>query len=86
MLQACWDALAGGGRLVANAVTVQTEAVLAAAHERYGGSLVRLQVSRAEPVGRGTAAGGADGAGGPRFHGWRPAMPVTIYHVERTAP
>lgn len=78
VLEACWDALAGGGRLVANAVTVQTEAVLAAAHERYGGHLVRVQVSRAEPVGR--APVGADKA---RFHGWRPAMPVTIWHVER---
>ncbi|MBW0104922.1 precorrin-6y C5,15-methyltransferase (decarboxylating) subunit CbiE [Pseudonocardia sp. KRD291] len=83
VLQACWDALAGGGRLVANAVTVQTEAALAAAHERYGGRLVRLQVSRAEPVGR-AAAGGADGAGSTRFHGWRPAMPVTIWSVEAT--
>ncbi|MDN5917252.1 MAG: precorrin-6y C5,15-methyltransferase (decarboxylating) subunit CbiE [Pseudonocardia sp.] len=69
VLETCWDALSGGGRLVANAVTVQTEAVLAAAHERYGGHLVRLQVSRAEPVGH--------------FHGWRTSMPVTIWNVER---
>lgn len=69
VLEACWEALADGGRLVANAVTVQTEAVLAAAHGRHGGNLVRMQVSRAEAVGR--------------FHGWRPAMPVTIWNVER---
>lgn len=75
VLETCWDALSGGGRLVANAVTVQTEAVLAAAHERYGGHLVRLQVNRAEPV---------QGAGRTRFHGWRAAMPVTIWTVERT--
>lgn len=83
VLDACWDALAAGGRLVANAVTVQSEALLAAAHERHGGHLVRLQVSRAEPVGRGTAGGGADGAGRHRFHGWRAAMPVTIWTVQR---
>ncbi|RZT86590.1 precorrin-6Y C5,15-methyltransferase (decarboxylating) [Pseudonocardia sediminis] len=70
VLETCWDALEHGGRLVANAVTVQTEALLAGAHERYGGHLVRLQVSRAEPVGR--------------YHGWRASMPVTIWNVERT--
>ncbi len=60
--------LATGGRVVANAVTVQTEAALAAAHARHGGTLVRVQVGRAEPVGG--------------FHGWRQSMPVTIWSVK----
>lgn len=69
VLDACWDALPPGGRLVANAVTVEAEAVLAAARSQRGGSLVRMSVARAGPVGAFTA--------------WRPAMPVTIWSVER---
>lgn len=52
-----------GGRLVANAVTLETEAVLLALQARLGGDLVRLAVSRAVPV--------------KGMTGWRPAMPVT---------
>ncbi|HEV7435964.1 MAG TPA: precorrin-6y C5,15-methyltransferase (decarboxylating) subunit CbiE [Pseudorhizobium sp.] len=52
-----------GGRLVANAVTLEMEAVLLAAQARLGGRLIRLQISRAEPVGS--------------MQGWRAAMPVT---------
>jgi precorrin-6B C5,15-methyltransferase / cobalt-precorrin-6B C5,C15-methyltransferase len=69
VLPACWSALAGGGRLVANAVTVQAEALLASWYERHGGSLTRLQVQRAAPVGR--------------FTGWRPALPVTQWVVDK---
>lgn len=56
-------ALKPGGRLVANAVTTEMEAVLIAAHAGLGGSLIRIDIARAAPVGRMT--------------GWRPAMPVT---------
>jgi len=62
-------ALRPGGRLVVNAVTLATEAVLLARHAALGGELVRIAVSRATPVGR-PAAPGAPLA-------WRPAMPVT---------
>ncbi|TIX87925.1 precorrin-6y C5,15-methyltransferase (decarboxylating) subunit CbiE [Rhizobium sp. P44RR-XXIV] len=55
--------LKSGGRLVANAVTTQMEAILLIEHARRGGSLVRIDIARAAPVGRMT--------------GWRPAMPVT---------
>ncbi|WP_440105003.1 precorrin-6y C5,15-methyltransferase (decarboxylating) subunit CbiE [Streptosporangium sp. H16] len=65
MVEACWEALRPGGRLVANAVTVESEAVLARWHGRLGGGMVRLAVSRAAPVGG--------------FTGWRPMMPVTIW-------
>jgi precorrin-6Y C5,15-methyltransferase (decarboxylating) len=57
-----WARLRPGGRLVANAVTLEGEAVMLALHARHGGELVRIAVSRAEPVGR--------------LHGWRPAMAV----------
>ncbi|MEM7439903.1 MAG: precorrin-6y C5,15-methyltransferase (decarboxylating) subunit CbiE [Pseudomonadota bacterium] len=64
---ACWDALRPLGRLVANAVTLESETVLIDLHKRHGGQLVRLQVHRAEPVGGLT--------------GWRPAMPVTQWSL-----
>ncbi len=67
VIEICWAALKSGGRLVANAVTLETEAKLLAAREAYGGDLVRLQATYADPVGRMT--------------GWRPAMPVTQYAV-----
>jgi precorrin-6Y C5,15-methyltransferase (decarboxylating) len=69
VLDACWTALRSGGRLVANAVTLEAEAVLADGYARLGGELTRLAVSRAAPVGGLT--------------GWRPAMPVTIWSVVR---
>ncbi len=56
-------ALRSGGRLVANAVTLETEALLLARHAALGGELIRIAVSRASPVGEKT--------------GWRAAMPVT---------
>ncbi|MFD9207521.1 precorrin-6y C5,15-methyltransferase (decarboxylating) subunit CbiE [Streptomyces sioyaensis] len=63
LLDACWDALPAGGRLVANTVTLESEALLAERHRRHGGELVRLAVAHAVPVGG--------------FTGWRQAMPVT---------
>jgi precorrin-6B C5,15-methyltransferase / cobalt-precorrin-6B C5,C15-methyltransferase len=56
-------ALKPGGRLVANAVTLEMEAVLLAAQAKLGGNLIRVDVSRAAPVGS--------------MQGWKPAMPVT---------
>ncbi|WP_050997210.1 MULTISPECIES: bifunctional cobalt-precorrin-7 (C(5))-methyltransferase/cobalt-precorrin-6B (C(15))-methyltransferase [unclassified Frankia] len=67
LLEACWAALRGRGRLIVNAVTVESEAVLAAWYARRGGDLIRLAVSRASPVGG--------------FTGWRSAMPVTQWTV-----
>lgn len=52
MLEACWEALAPGGRLVANAVTLEAEARLMAFRATAGGALTRIAVSRAGPVGR----------------------------------
>ena len=59
----CWDAVPVGGRLVANVVTLEGEIALADFRERHGGELVRIAVSRAEPVGP--------------FTGWKPLMAVT---------
>ncbi|CDX12924.1 Precorrin-6Y C(5,15)-methyltransferase (decarboxylating) [Mesorhizobium sp. ORS 3324] len=55
-------ALRSGGRLVANAVTLEMEALLLDQHTRRGGDLTRIALSRAAPVGS--------------MQAWRPAMPV----------
>jgi precorrin-6B C5,15-methyltransferase / cobalt-precorrin-6B C5,C15-methyltransferase len=60
-------ALRPGGRLVINAVTLETESLLVREHARAGGALTRIEISRAAPI------GGESG----RMLGWRPAMPVT---------
>jgi precorrin-6Y C5,15-methyltransferase (decarboxylating) len=69
MIDAVWQALKPGGRLVINAVTLETEAVLIARQARHGGSLLRLAVERAGPVGGRT--------------GWRAAMPVVQWSVTK---
>lgn len=63
VLDAAIKALRTGGRLVANAVTLEMEALLLARHTQLGGDLARLAISRASPVGS--------------MQAWRPAMPVT---------
>lgn len=64
VIDAAIDALRpGGGRLVVNAVTLESEALLIARHAAHGGELTRIAIARAEAVGSKT--------------GWRPALPVT---------
>jgi len=55
ILETCWRALKPGGRLVANAVTLEAEARLVAFQAEVGGELARVSVSRAQPVGRRSA-------------------------------
>ncbi len=63
LLEECWKALNPGGRLVANAVTIAAEQLLLEWQKENGGDLIRISVSRAEPIGS--------------FQGWRPLRPVT---------
>jgi precorrin-6Y C5,15-methyltransferase (decarboxylating) len=63
VMDAAKAALKPGGRLVANAVTTEMEAILLAEHARHGGALIRIDIARVTPIGA--------------MHGWRPAMPVT---------
>lgn len=63
VFEACWAALKSGGRMVVNAVTLETEARLLAAHAALEGRLTRISIDRAEAVGG--------------KWGWRAAMPVT---------
>jgi precorrin-6Y C5,15-methyltransferase (decarboxylating) len=51
LLPALWEALRPGARLVANAVSTDGERALLDWQARHGGSLTRLAVSRATPLG-----------------------------------
>jgi len=52
LFETCWSALRSGGRLVANAVTVESELILFQWHSQLGGELTRIGIQRAEPVGK----------------------------------
>jgi precorrin-6Y C5,15-methyltransferase (decarboxylating) len=51
VVDTCWAALKPGGRFVANSVTIEAMGILCRLRERCGGTLTRIAVSRAEPVG-----------------------------------
>jgi precorrin-6Y C5,15-methyltransferase (decarboxylating) len=70
VVEACLSALPIGGRLVANAVTLESEAVLARWYAELGGELTRIAVHRAAPVGA--------------YTGWRAMMPVTTWSVGKS--
>ena len=69
VLDKCWEALPPGGRLVAHAVTVESEALLHQRRRAAGGRLVKLALSYADPLGG--------------FTTWRPALPVTQWQVTK---
>jgi precorrin-6B C5,15-methyltransferase / cobalt-precorrin-6B C5,C15-methyltransferase len=62
MIEQSCDALAPGGRLVVNAVTLETQAACVDWRARWGGELAQIAIAHAEPVGR--------------YSGWRAAMPI----------
>lgn len=67
VLDTCWQHLKPGGRLVANAVTLQSEMTLMDWRVRYGGELTRIHVAQAQPLGE--------------FDTWRQALPITLLEV-----
>jgi len=69
LLDECLARLPVGGRLVANVVTAESEAVLVQTYSRFGGRLERFQHYRGEPLGG--------------FTGWQPQFPVTQWSVTR---
>jgi precorrin-6Y C5,15-methyltransferase (decarboxylating) len=62
VMDAAIAALKRGGRLVANGVTLEMEALLLAEYAKRGGTLTRIEIARVAPIGG--------------MNGWRPAMPV----------
>lgn len=69
LLAALWPLLPAGCRLVAHAVTLESEALLAAWHGRCGGRLLRIELAEAQPLGT--------------RRGWRAAFPVVQWSVTR---
>jgi precorrin-6Y C5,15-methyltransferase (decarboxylating) len=69
VLDTCWAELKPGGRLIANAVTLQSEVTLMAWRERHGGELTRIYVAQAQPLGE--------------FDTWRQALPITLLDVTK---
>ncbi|MEJ1157190.1 precorrin-6y C5,15-methyltransferase (decarboxylating) subunit CbiE [Prosthecomicrobium sp. N25] len=67
VVDAGWARLASGGRLVVNAVTLETQAQVTDWCRRFGGELVSIAIAKAVPVGS--------------FLGWKPAMPVVQWRA-----
>jgi len=70
VLEACWQQLRSGGRLIANAVTLQSEMVLQNWRTQHGGELIRINVAQAQPLGE--------------FDTWRAALPITLLEVHKS--
>lgn len=64
VLDTCWARLKPGGRLVANAVTLQSEITLMNWRALHGGELSRIHIAQAQPLGE--------------FDTWRQALPITL--------
>ena len=70
MMDRAYDALNEGGRLVVNAVTLETQAACVDWRARWGGELTQLAIAHAEPVGR--------------YSGWRAAMPILQWRLTKS--
>ena len=69
VFDAAFEALKPGGRLVAHAVTLESEAILIGLHAEHGGELMRVAVETAAPVGP--------------YRGFKPAMTVVHWHLTK---
>ena len=69
MFDAVWSRLSPGARLVAHAVTLETEALLGELHQRHGGELMRVEIAHAGPLGR--------------YRSWEAARPVVQWSAVR---
>lgn len=69
LLDHVWAVLPPGTRIVANGVTLETEALLALWHGQKGGELLRIELASAAPLGS--------------MRGWRPSRPVVQWSVIR---
>jgi precorrin-6B C5,15-methyltransferase / cobalt-precorrin-6B C5,C15-methyltransferase len=67
VIDRAYDALAAGGRLVVNAVTLETQGACVGWRARWGGDLTQIAIAHAEPVGR--------------YFGWRAAMPIVQWRL-----
>jgi len=64
---AAWTALRPLGRLVANAVTLESEAMLSSLQREFGGDLIKIQINRVDKIGS--------------LSSWKPLRPVTQWSL-----
>jgi len=69
MFEVVWSCIESGTRLVAHAVTLETDALLADLHQRHGGELMRVEIAHAAPLGR--------------YRSWESARPVVQWSAVR---
>lgn len=69
VLQAIWHRITPGTRLVANAVALETQALLIRWHGMHGGQLLRIDLAQAAPLGT--------------MQGWQPSRPQLQWSVTR---
>ncbi|RXT50162.1 precorrin-6y C5,15-methyltransferase (decarboxylating) subunit CbiE [Bradyrhizobium betae] len=69
MFDAVWSRVAPGTRLVAHAVTLETEALLGELHQQHGGELMRVEIAHAGPLGR--------------YRSWEASRPVVQWSTAR---
>jgi precorrin-6Y C5,15-methyltransferase (decarboxylating) len=69
VFESCWKALPAGGRLVINAVALETQAQLIQRHQTHGGELRRISIETAVPLGT--------------MRGFRPAMPILQWRITK---
>lgn len=69
LLLALWDTIPPGTRLVMNAVTLETEALVLDWSARHGGSLLKVELAEPAPIGR--------------KRGWKSALPILQWSVTR---
>ncbi len=67
LFDACWQALKPGGRLVANAVTIEGETALYQRHEKLGGEITRIDIAHLDHIGT--------------YRAMRPRMAVTQWLI-----
>ena len=70
LFDCCWQSLKSGGRLVVNAVTLETNAILQSEARKIGARLIHISLAEAEPLGN--------------FHVWRGALPITMMIARKT--
>ena len=65
----CWAELKSMGRLVVNAVTLESEALLLNLYKNYGGELTKISINRVESIGNSAV--------------WKPFKPITQWSLEK---
>jgi precorrin-6B C5,15-methyltransferase / cobalt-precorrin-6B C5,C15-methyltransferase len=67
MFDALWSLLADGTRIVAHAVTLETQSLLSELHQKHGGDLMRIEIANAAPLGR--------------YRSWQAVRPVVQWNA-----